>query len=107
VYDSLIGISLAAVVPDGSQASRLVRTGRAIGSVSCQRLTPGATFLLRVGEGQWIPISAPFSFWGFDPLTVGSQGLFFRNDTAQAGATFDLVIGFMSDRDVAAAQLSR
>lgn len=106
MYDSLTNVSLAAVVPDGSAASQLVRTGRAIGSVSCQRITPGASFLIRVGSGQWIPISAPFSFWGFDPLGIGQQGLFFRNDTAQAGATFDLVVGFVSDRDVAAAQLS-
>lgn len=107
MYDSREQVSLAAVIAEGSQASRIVDTGRPIGAVSVQRLTPGATFHIRIGNAQWIPVSAPFAFFGFDPLNEGKQGLFIRNDTAQAGATFDMVIGYISDVDRLALEAAR
>lgn len=107
MYDSLQAVSLAAVIREGSAASQLTATGRPIGAVSVQRVTPGAVFFIRIGNAQWIPVSAPFAFYGFDPLNEGSQGLFVRNDTAQAGASFDMVVGFISDRDRAALEAAR
>ena len=101
MYDALQAVSLAAVVPDGSRASLLADTGRPIGSISIQRVTAGASFFIRIGNAQWIPISGPCVFYGFDPIKEGILGAFFRNDVAQAGASFDAVIGYISDRDYA------
>lgn len=106
MYDSLT-VSLAAAIPEGSAASQITATGRPVGSFSVQRVTPGATFFFKIGNAQWIPVSSAFTFYGFDPLKEGALGVFIRNDTAQAGASFDCVVGFISDRDRAELESAR
>lgn len=107
MYDSLTAVSLANVIADGSQASVVVANGRAMGAVSVSNITPGAVFFFRVGGAQWVRVTAACTFYGFDPLVEGSQGLFIRNDTAQAGATFDMIVGYVSDRDRMALEAAR